>query len=226
MIAAPGLDPPDVLWMATRAENKTARREALLASARKLYAKSGVENVSMEDVARDAGCTRRTLYAYFESWDDLCIHVFVEGVGLRWQHQVEAMNAVTGAEAKLKAWGESYWEYAKLHPEILHLQSFIDYRHVDLANVGPDARHQYRSTIDPVVEEMRATFNTGQMDGSLRAELDADSCLSQYAHALRAVMNRVLFPGESFVRHEPDPFVLGFIDLFLGSLLTPKEKSR
>jgi AcrR family transcriptional regulator len=222
----PGLDRPDVFQMGTHAENKIARRESLLASARKLYAKSGVENVSMEDVARDAGCTRRTLYAYFESWDDLCIHVFIEGVSLRWLYQVQAMASVTGAEAKLRAWGESYWGYAKLHPEVLHLQSFIDYRHINLADVSLDARDNYRRTIDPVVEEMRTVFRDGQMDGSLRSELNADSCLSQYAHALRAVMNRVLFPGDSFADHEPDPFVLGFIDLFLGSLLTPKESTQ
>jgi len=212
--------------MGTHAENRTARRESLLASARKLYAKSGVENVSMEDVAREAGCTRRTLYAYFDSWDDLCIQVFLEGVGHRWQYQVKAMHSVTGAGARLRAWGESYWEHAKLHPEILHIQFFIDYRHIDLTDVGPDMRGQYRSTIDPVVEEMRAIFKEGQKDGSLKSELDADTCLSQYAHALRAVMNRVLFPGESFMDHEPDSFVHGFIDLFLGSLLTSKEKTQ
>ncbi len=46
--------------MSKREANRNARRRAMLDAARRLYADHGVENTTMEDVARTAGCTRRT----------------------------------------------------------------------------------------------------------------------------------------------------------------------
>jgi AcrR family transcriptional regulator len=177
----------------------------------------------MEDVAREAGCTRRTFYAYFDGWEDLCVQVLLEDLNSRWEVQRQAVLEAADGVSALRTWAETYWDFARQHPESLHLQSFIDYHSISLDQVGSEARTSYRATVDPVVETLQAVFYRGQEDGSIRADLDRDECLGQFAYSLRAVMNRVLFPGESFASFDPDRFVASFIDLFMRSIITSEE---
>ena len=46
-------------------------RELLVDVARQLFAKNGLENTTMNDIAREAGKGRRTLYTYFKSKEEI-----------------------------------------------------------------------------------------------------------------------------------------------------------
>ena len=46
-------------------------RQMLIDVARQLFAKNGIENTTMNDIARESGKGRRTLYTYFKSKDDI-----------------------------------------------------------------------------------------------------------------------------------------------------------
>ncbi len=50
-----------------RARRKTARREAILAAARRVFAEKGFEGTTIADVARKAGVASGTVYLYFDS---------------------------------------------------------------------------------------------------------------------------------------------------------------
>lgn len=50
-------------------------RELLVDSARKLFAKNGFENTTMNDIAEQASKGRRTLYTYFKSKDEVYLAV-------------------------------------------------------------------------------------------------------------------------------------------------------
>ena len=46
-------------------------RQKLVDVARQLFAKNGLENTTMNDIAQASGKGRRTLYPYFKSKDDI-----------------------------------------------------------------------------------------------------------------------------------------------------------
>ena len=48
-----------------------SRRDFVLDAARRLYSTKGIENTSMEDIAGASDYTRRTLYTYFKSHDEI-----------------------------------------------------------------------------------------------------------------------------------------------------------
>ena len=118
----------------------------------------------------------------------------------------------------LRAWAESYAAYAMTNPHALHLQFFRDYRRVDLDRLGPEVRQRYDEIVGPMVAGMRAVVRAGQDDGSLRQDLDPNHVVGQFAYALRAILNRVLFPGDSFAAFDRDAFVRDFLDIFLRGL--------
>jgi len=206
-----------------RTANQRTRHEAILDAARKLFAEKGVESTSMDDIARLAGCTRRTLYAYFKNWDDLCLQILLDSIATRWELQCSAMDASETGVQKLRAWGCAYWAYAQKHPEELRLQFFRDYHRIDLSVVPPEVEERFGTIVDPIVATMRTVFQLGQQDGGIHPDRQADTCIAQYAYGLRAVMHRVLSPGDSFADFDPDTFVTHFIELFLSGLAADPE---
>ncbi len=57
-----------------REANKLATRQALLASAKQLFAERGYGAATAKDIAEAAGVTERTLFRYFATKDDLVVH--------------------------------------------------------------------------------------------------------------------------------------------------------
>jgi AcrR family transcriptional regulator len=55
----------------TREEQRSARRDAILAAARKVFAQSGYDGATIADIAREAGVASGTVYLYYESKVDL-----------------------------------------------------------------------------------------------------------------------------------------------------------
>ena len=53
------------------------KKEQIIESARNLFNKYGYKKVSMDEIARDAGVTKRTVYMYFSSKEDI-LKYFIE----------------------------------------------------------------------------------------------------------------------------------------------------
>jgi len=52
-----------------------AQRDAILEAAEKVFLEMGIENTSMQDIARSAGINRTTLYRYFANRDEVAVAV-------------------------------------------------------------------------------------------------------------------------------------------------------
>ena len=120
--------------------------------------------------------------------------------------------------ARLRAWGEGFWDFAREQPQQLRLQRYWDYRGIDPEQVGADLFAEFRALNEAIVGGLRAAFAAGIDDGSLRAEIDVELCMAHYAYGLRGAMGRALFPAYSFAPAEPEATVASFIDLFTRAI--------
>ncbi len=76
----------------------SATREGILDAARTLLARQGYRRTSMEDVAREAGLSRRTLYLHFEDKQRLflaTIGKLVDGLLARLEHEARSAGSPT-----------------------------------------------------------------------------------------------------------------------------------
>lgn len=199
--------------MSRKDAERELRRQYILKAARRVFAEKGVENTTMQEIAREAEYTRRTLYSYFKGLDEISLLVLIEDNRARWVEQQEAMkNAETGVD-KLMAWGRSLYEFSRRNPQSLRLQLFWDLKGLDPNAVGRDVFNSFEEINNALAEGLREIFKLGIKDHSIRRELDIDLCISQFLYSIRAIINRALSPAYSFARFEPDKYIEHFLQV-------------
>ena len=198
------------------------RRGFILDTARSLFARRGVENVSMDEIARAAHYTRRTLYAYFKSADEIRLLILTEDLRRRWEVQKPRVAAADAGLAKLIAWAEALYDFTKENLHATRLQAYWDYRGINRKHVSRESFNSFVTINDELAEGLRAIFRLGIKDHSLRPDLDVDMCISQLLHSLRSVLYRALSPNYSFAVFEPDDYVQHFLELFTRAVRNTK----
>ncbi len=198
------------------------RRRHILDRARELILSKGVRETSMEEIARAADYTRRTLYSYFRSRDEIFLLVFKASLEQGWAAQRNAMAEAENGLNKVMAWGHAYHEVALEQPRLLQLMVYLDYQGIDPAHFAPESLESIRLLNEEVRAGLSAAFRLGIEDGSLRSDLDIDLCMSQYATSLRSVLHRALVTCPPWLDVDADEQVRHFLDLYSHAIRNPE----
>jgi AcrR family transcriptional regulator len=207
---------------------RETRQKYVRDAARRLLATKGIENTSMEDIAQAVEYTRRTLYAYFPSRDEICLQVFIDALSARWaaQRQALAEAAAETGLARILVWGESFYAYSRANPYSLQLNVYFDLKGIDRERINAETFARFEALNTELAEGLRAIFRQGVKDGSLRPDLEVDLCISQYLYSLRSIVNRALSPGYSFASFDPDEYVQHYLDLFARGIRNTGGKKK
>ncbi|MCP4899006.1 MAG: TetR/AcrR family transcriptional regulator [bacterium] len=196
------------------------RRSFIVDTTRRLISTKDIDSTSMDDIAAAVQYTRRTLYAYFKSRDEIFLQVFAEDLGRRWAVQQRALaEAATGLE-KIHLWAEALFQFSREHPSSVRLQAYWSYRGIDPSKISEHLFNDFRRLNDELAEALREIFRLGISDGTLRPDLDVDLCVSQFLYSLRAAIDRALSPAYSFAHFDSEEYVSHFLDLFTRSVRT------
>jgi TetR/AcrR family transcriptional regulator len=197
---------------------RDVRRRFVLDAARKLIAKHGVENVAMDRIAAEAGYTRRTLYSYFKSHDEVLLLIHREYLAQRWAIQQEAVaKASTGLE-KIIVWGESLFAYDRSHRAAMTMDVYWDFHGITKSRISPRVFTEFQELNDDLARGLREMFELGKTDHSLRSDLQVDICISQFIYSLRTIIHRALSPTYSFAKFDPDEYFHHYLQLFTTAI--------
>ncbi len=212
--------------MSRKEAERESRRKYVIEATRKLLETQGIEKTSMEDIAAAVDYTRRTLYAYFKSRDEILLLVFCKAMASRWQAQQEVVAPAKTGLAKILAWGEAFFAYACENPRAMDLHIYWDFKGIDRKSVGEPAFEEFEEINDDLAEGLRGYFRLGLADRSLRTDIDIDMCISQYLYSLRAVIHRALSETYSFASFDPETYLRHYLDLFSRAIRNPKGKKK
>ena len=193
---------------------KESRMGFITGAARRLFGEKGIENTTMEDIAASSDYTRRTLYAYFKSFDEICLLVLLEDQAVRWELQKQAIAAADTGLAKLRAWAESLYRFVRDNPQYVRLEVYWDYRGLNPRLIGRKLFARFRQRNNELADGLRDILRLGIADGSMRPDLHVDMCISQFLYSYRSILNRAMSPGYSFAEFEADNYVNHYLDLF------------
>jgi len=211
--------------MSRQLAEREARQRFILDAARALFEQKGVEDASMDDIATAAEYTRRTLYSYFKSRDDIYLRVHMEDLARRWELQKKALAGDEDGLAKVRIWAQTLYEFWRAHAHAMRMEQYWDFRGVVRERIDEAVFERFEALNDDLAEGLREIFRNGIEDGSLRSDLQIDICISQFLYSLRAVIGRALSNTYSFTDIQPDQYVRHYLDLFSRSIRNPQRST-
>jgi AcrR family transcriptional regulator len=187
-----------------KAVQSEATRAALVAAARKLFAKRGYADVGTEEIVRRAGVTRGALYHHFGGKKDLLEAVY---------EQIEADLTKTIAEGALGAGAKSPLEAMQAATEM-----FLD------ACTEPEVQRIVLLDAPAVLgwerwREIAAKYGLGLVEASLQAAIDAGEIAEQPVKPLAHVLMGALDEAAMLVARSDDPQTREQVAAALGRLL-------
>jgi AcrR family transcriptional regulator len=203
-----------------RDREKKVREGEIIQAAELIFRKNGYENTSMDDIAREAQFTKRTLYQYFASKENLLFAVLQKGMSKFQEYLTGTIDRnLTGYEMIRETMQASYRFYTG-YPEFFMLMNQVSIARQRVTEAGEN-RQAYFTTNDAMFNSMAMVIKAGQADGSIAADLDATRTATSMLFLMTAFFNQLAVTGNSFSTHfnmEPQDFSTYTMDLILRIL--------
>ena len=101
------------------------KREEIINTAERLFFSEGYDNVSMNDIAKDVGMSKATLYLYFDNKDSLFFAVVLRGAEIMKSLIKKEMKTVEKGIDKVFAYRSAYFDFAVKYPDYLHVYNYF-----------------------------------------------------------------------------------------------------
>ncbi|WP_424354751.1 TetR/AcrR family transcriptional regulator [Methanobacterium sp. MBAC-LM] len=101
------------------------KREEIISTAEKLFFSKGYDDVSMNDIAKDVGMSKATLYLYFDNKDSLFFAVVLRGAEIMKSLIEKEMENVEMGIDKIFAYRNAYFDFALRYPDYLHIYNYF-----------------------------------------------------------------------------------------------------
>lgn len=180
---------------------KSAKRKTMVTEAQKLFLSLGIQQVTIQDLARSLSLGEATLYRYFGKKQNLV----VEAAILTWEEILEKMQNLpekgTGYE-DIEGFYHFFLSTFQEHQEFYRFVEEFDQLLVREA-LEESLLGQYEAVILQVKDRFDRFFARGLEDGSIRPGVDQDIYYYSTSHALMGLC-RKLAREESLLKYEGD----------------------
>lgn len=112
-------------------KERQIRRNDIISAAGKVFMEKGFEYATMEDIAKEAEFTKKTLYSYFRSKEELYFEIMLKGFRIINNMCDEKLKEMEGsAESdKIKALGMCFIDFKYQYPG--YFKAIMDYQNRD-----------------------------------------------------------------------------------------------
>lgn len=200
-------------------EKKNREREILL-SAEHIFSKKGYDDASMDEIAKEAQFTKRTLYQYFSTKEDLYLSVVTKNFqNLLDFISEENFEDQSGFE-QIKYFIERFYMYSKAYPIAFAVMGkwgntknkiiTANTINTGLAKVNQE-----------LLVKIERSLEKGKKDGSVTTKKDTHSLALSLMFLVTAFLNQIAITGSSFTQHfecDLDEFRAFSLEFLLSSL--------
>lgn len=143
------------------------KRERVLREAARLFAERGFSATDVSELARRAGVSKGSLYTYFESKEDLYLHVCEDGLTRSRQAVYGGMDPAWDIYAQVEHMFRKGVDFAVSHPEYILLY----------LTASAPGKERFSNQVSREVEKYTADYlkdsiRRSQAKGSVRRDLD------------------------------------------------------
>ena len=166
--------------MTPRGGDAEARRAVILDAALRVFGQYGYRRTSMDDIAREAGIGKGTIYLSFASKEEV-FQALAQRLARRMLAGAEAASRRPGTTADKLAAMHAAWfgTYAETISRSPHAADLLDAKHQLSANLAADAASRYKRLVQNVLTE-----------AATAGELDLEPAGTHSRHRRRAADRR------------------------------------
>ncbi|MDC7219063.1 MAG: TetR/AcrR family transcriptional regulator [Spirochaetales bacterium] len=178
---------------------KEQRVQEILNAARVLFVNKGYGNTTMLDIAEESELSRRTIYLYFKSKEELTFRVMKDA----YAHLLDRINGALdncGGTAfdKLVAMKEAYLDFYEHDFDQLLFILISDLR-LNPEDMTDDEAQACMAAIKSIMNTMVQIINEGQKDKSIALQEDPVKSASAYMTMIQSTMQKLAVRKEWFM---------------------------
>ena len=163
-------------------------QQKLIASAQVLFKRIGIRSVSMDDIARELGVSKKTLYQMVDNKEQLIGLVMsvetCDDMEVLQQNRDEAEDAI---DELLRNSRYFIRQMRNMSPTTLH----------DLRKYYPDLFHtQVKNHQQVFIKRVEENLERGMEEGLYRADIDAEIIANLFVGMTMMVVDREVFPAQ------------------------------
>jgi TetR/AcrR family transcriptional repressor of mexJK operon len=199
-----------------------AKRDQILDGARRVFLRDGFAGASTDDIAAEAGVSKRTLYAYYPSKEDLFVEV-LSRLTLE-NPQIRALESMEGMSPKnRKEFRRDLLELAQKIVTTMMQPDYLALLRTTIADIHrfPQLGGLFRATVP---ERAMRSFAGSLIEGSrergiVREDVDGDAAARMFVGPLLtyAVLNGLLVEGPP--RPPAPEKIEEIVDLYIKAIL-------
>lgn len=203
-----------------RDRGKLEREEEIISAAEKVFCSKGFEDASMDEIAKQAKFTKRTVYQYFDSKEDLYFALMLKVFRRLCLYLIQGDTSEHTGYVRIHQFCRNYYQFYKDNPETFRI---IGYRGPVKKNIMADNKRlnefmQFNNSVFQMVAEL---ITQGKKDGSIQPDLDSDKTAFSLIFMMTGFFNQLAATGDSFTTHfslSIEDFCFYSMDLLFGTL--------
>ncbi len=155
-----------------------------------VYMRNGIKSVTMDDLARELGISKKTIYKHFEDKDDLVFSIIKKKISEEKQMCQISRDQSSNAIEEMIAVNKSVVEnIGQINPSVFYdLQKY----HIDSWKIIDNHKWNF------VLEMMINNINRGKNEGVYRDDINPEIIGRQYVVSTDMIMNPEIFPWPAF----------------------------
>ncbi|MDV3427846.1 MAG: TetR/AcrR family transcriptional regulator [Bacillota bacterium] len=158
-----------------REKEKQIRRNDIIDAAEKVIFSKGYDSATMDDIAKEAEFSKRTVYIYFNSKEQLYFEIMVRGYKILIQMIEASLNDVKGKNSleRIKQIGKTLYNFNNEYPDYFKAIMSYENGEKDFANGVPDeSREECYALGEIIFGCLTSELTDGIREGLIRSELD------------------------------------------------------
>ncbi|MEL7648446.1 MAG: TetR/AcrR family transcriptional regulator [Sedimentibacter sp.] len=158
-----------------REKERLIRRNDILDAAENVIFSKGYDLATMDDIAKEAEFSKRTVYMYFNSKEQLYFEIMVRGYKILIQMVEASLNDVKGKNAleRIKQIGKTLYDFKNEYPDYFKAIMSYENGEKDFVNGVPDeSREECYKLGEEIFGYLTSELTEGIREGIIRSELD------------------------------------------------------
>ncbi|MEP7233965.1 MAG: TetR/AcrR family transcriptional regulator [Ignavibacteriota bacterium] len=152
---------------------KEARRTLILEATERVFQTKGIQQATMDDIAKEAELAKGTIYLYYRNKEELQVGIMLRALDMMNDGFQKAVEEENLGIKKIIAIGDAYWKFADEHPFHFGMMCNADYPVRD--QVSDELVAELNNQHNWVWSLLVGTMEEAKQEGTIKPEIDGFS---------------------------------------------------